>query len=333
LRKLLKVLGWLLVIVLMLATGALGYAYWKSNGLYHRRWTAHDASFPIPFPLSDDEIAALRTQHAPTAPAGGNALANVDLGAIATQRAAANGKRLVETRLGCTGCHGADFGGRAVIDSAIVARWVAPNLTTGNGSVTKTFGPHEWDLAVRHGIKHDSESSTMPCEEFLNLSDHELSDVIAYIRSLPPVDRDLGPTQIRPVFALVGAFDPKAFPAMSIDHQRPHAAEPPRAAVTPQFGEHLSQVCRGCHGENLSGGKMAADPNMPEVANLTSHETGLKDWTEADFLRALREGKRKDGTAIADAMPWRALGKMSDDELKAIYAYLRTVPAVPKGVR
>ena len=51
------------------------------------------------------------------------------------------------------------------------------------------------------------------------------------------------------------------------------------------------------------------------------------------LLRALREGKRKDGTAIDPAMPWKAYGQMGDAELKAMYAYLRTVPPLPKGNR
>ncbi len=59
----------------------------------------------------------------------------------------------------------------------------------------------------------------------------------------------------------------------------------------------------------------------------------LPDFTLADFIRALRDGKRPDGTAIKEAMPWKAYGQMSDAELKAIYAYLRTVPPVPKGDR
>jgi mono/diheme cytochrome c family protein len=322
LKKVVKVLGWVLGVVVALAGVTLGYAFWKANTNFHRQWTAHTATFPIPFPLSATEISALKSERP-----------DLDPRTVAAERAAANGRRLVDTRLGCTNCHNPDFGGKAVIDSIVVARWVAPNLTLGNGSVTKTFGPRDWDLAIRHGIKHTGETSSMPCQEFLNLSDHELSDVVSYIRSLPPVDRDLGPTRIGPVFAFIGAFDSGAFAANSIDHNRSHPAEPPQSAVTAEFGEHLSQVCRGCHGANLSGGKIAADPNMPEVANLTPHETGLKDWTETDFLRALHEGKRKNGTVIADAMPWRALGKMSDEELKAIYAYLRTVPPLPKGNR
>jgi hypothetical protein len=85
------------------------------------------------------------------------------------------------------------------------------------------------------------------------------------------------------------------------------------------------------HGPQLSGGKLAGDPDMPIVANLTPHETGLKSWSEGDFIRALREGKRKDGTAISKMMPWQSYGQMTDTELKAVWAYLRTVPAVEKG--
>ena len=73
---------------------------------------------------------------------------------------------------------------------------------------------------------------------------------------------------------------------------------------------------------------------MPIVANLTPHETGLKDWTEADFIRALREGKRKDGTRdLRSTCRGKPTARWATTELKAIYAYLRTVPPKPKGNR
>ena len=328
LKTLLKVVAWVVAVVVVLAGGVLTYAWFKANANYHRQWTAHDASFPIPFPLSDSDLASLGSERATSDP-----FAGVNLETLALQRAIANGKRLVDSRLGCTGCHGADFGGKTIVDSVIVARWVAPNLTSGQGSVTSTYRAQDWDRAVRHGIRHNGESSSMPAQEFVNLSDHELSDVVAYIKSLPPVDRDLGPTRLRPVFILVGAFVKDTFLATSINHQRAHAIEPPAATVSVEYGQHLVQVCRGCHGPTLAGGKITGDPNMPEVANLTPHESGLKNWTEADFMRALREGVRKDGTAIAAAMPWRTFGQMRDAEIQAIYAYLRTVPPLPKGAR
>jgi cytochrome c553 len=133
------------------------------------------------------------------------------------------------------------------------------------------------------------------------------------------------------VFAYVIATDPKVFVAATIDHGKPHAVEPPAAAPNAEFGQHIVQVCRGCHGQQLSGGTLAGDPEMPVVANITPHETGLKSWSEADFIRALREGKRKDGTAISKMMPWQGYGQMTDTELKAVWAYLQTVPPREKG--
>jgi mono/diheme cytochrome c family protein len=141
----------------------------------------------------------------------------------------------------------------------------------------------------------------------------------------------MGAVRLGPVFAYLTATDPKLLAAFNVNHAAPHAVEPPAEAPSVELGQHIAQVCKGCHGPGLSGGKLQGDPNMPVVANLTSHETGLKGWTEADFIHALREGKRKDGTPISEMMPWKAFGQMSDTELKALWAYIETVPAREKG--
>jgi mono/diheme cytochrome c family protein len=322
-KKLAKIVGWGLCGLIVIALGAFGVARVIAGRKYNQQWTTHEVSFPIPFPLSAAELETLKMQ----------GQAGVDLQAAARTRAIARGEHLVKTRVGCDGCHGADFGGRAIIDQTLVGYWAAPNLTTGNGSVTSGFSAADWDRAVRHGVRHTGRSSSMPTTEFVNLSDHELSDIVAYIRSRPPVDRVIQPIRIGPVFSFVVAFGSEALPAFRTDHQKPHPAEPPVEAASVELGSHIAQVCRGCHGNTLSGGKVAGDPNMPIVANITPHETGLKDWTEADFFRALREGKRKDGTDIKPQMPWNVYGQMSDVELKAVWAYLRTVPPIPKGNR
>jgi hypothetical protein len=122
-------------------------------------------------------------------------------------------------------------------------------------------------------------TSSMPSIDFMNLSYHELSDIVAYIRSLPPVDRDLGPVKLGPVVTLLLTFDSTALSAFGSDHAKAHAVEPPVPAPTAEFGEHLVQVCRGCHGAGLSGGKIQGDPNMPIVANITLHETGRSPST------------------------------------------------------
>lgn len=332
-KKFLRILGWTLAVVLGVA--ALGYALaaWVANSRYNRQWTAHEVTFPVPFPLTDAELATLREERVASGATSGDPLAGVDLQALALERAVARGQQLIDTRLGCSGCHGRDLSGNVLIDDPMVGHWVAPNLTTGKGGAAATFTPSDWDLAVRHGLRRGGRSSTMPSIDFMNLSDRELSDIVAHVRSRPPVDVDRGRTHLGPILNVMMALGKLDWLELKVDHMAAHAVEPPDAVVGAEFGAHLAQACRGCHGATLSGGKVPGDPQMPIVANLTPHETGLKSWTEADFVRALREGKRPDGSAISEYMPWQAYAKLSDTQIKAIWAYLRTLPPTPKGNR
>ena len=330
-RRVLRVAGWIVAALVALAIGVTGVARIIAGRKYNTQWTTHDGSFPIPFPLTPTELEALRAERVAAGAPPNDPLAGVDLKRAALTRAIARGEHLVKTRVACNGCHGGDFGGKVLINQMLIGYWAAPNLTGGAGGVTRGFSSGDWDRAVRHGVRHTGQSSSMPSQEFLNLSDHELSDIVAYIQSVPPVDRTIRPVGIGPVFSFLVGFGASALPAFSIDHQKPHRVEPPVEAASVEMGNHIAQVCRGCHGEHLSGGKVAGDPNMPIVGNLTPHETGLRGWTEADFLRALREGKRKDGTDILPQMPWKVYGQMKDVELKALWAYLQTIPPLPKG--
>jgi cytochrome c553 len=64
-------------------------------------------------------------------------------------------------------------------------------------------------------------------------------------------------------------------------------------------------------------------------ANLTPDSTGLGKWDEATFMMALKNGKHiGNGRPIMPPMPWQAIGKLQDDDLKAIFAYLKSIPAV-----
>lgn len=330
-RRLVKIVGWTLGVLLVLALATTGVARVIAGRRYSHHWTTHDVSFPIPFPLSAAELETLRAERVAAGASAADPMAGVDLHAAALARAIARGEHLVKTRVGCDGCHGSDLGGKVIIDQAFVGYWAAPNLTSGAGSMTRDFSATDWDRAVRHGVRHTGQSSSMPSTEFLNLSNHELSDIVAYVLSRPPVDRTMKPIGIGPVFSFVVAFGADSLPAFGIDHQKAHPIEPPVEAASVELGGHIAQVCRGCHGGHLSGGNIAGDPNMPVVANLTPHDTGIKGWTEADFFRALREGKRKDGTDILPQMPWKAYGQMKDVEIKALWAYLQTVPPMAKG--
>ncbi len=70
------------------------------------------------------------------------------------------------------------------------------------------------------------------------------------------------------------------------------------------------------------------------TANLTpDRETGLGAWTEQNFLDTMRTGRHMGrGRPILPPMPWEMIGKLSDQDLKAIFAYLRTLPAVKNRV-
>jgi cytochrome c553 len=175
----------------------------------------------------------------------------------------------------------------------------------------------------------------MPSQEFNGLSDADLGRLIAYIKSLPPVDHELPLDKLGPLGrVLLVANAIPVLPAELIDHMatRPAVVEP---GVSVEYGSYLAQTCAGCHGATLSGGPTpGVSEEAPYPANLTPDEaTGLGSWTEADFIRALREGKRPDGSSLSPKMPWMVFGQMTDTELKALWLYLQSVPSKPYGNR
>jgi hypothetical protein len=75
-------------------------------------------------------------------------------------------------------------------------------------------------------------------------------------------------------------------------------------------------------------------PQAPPAANLTPHASGLAGWSEADFLASMRTGRRPDGSEIDGRfMPWRAVGQASDQELQALWKFLRSLPSVERDSR
>ena len=101
-------------------------------------------------------------------------------------------------------------------------------------------------------------------------------------------------------------------------------------AATVEYGASIGVLFSGCHGTDLAG---FSDPGTGVAPNLTPHETGLAAWTHYDMERALRTGTRPDGTALSDAMPWRSLSRLTDTELAALWAYLRSLDPLPSAVQ
>jgi len=118
-----------------------------------------------------------------------------------------------------------------------------------------------------------------------------------------------------------------------IDHRLQPAA-PVATGVTVEHGAYVANMCVGCHGPGLSGGRVASGPpDWPPAANLTPGQgsvMGLYDRPEK-FVAMMRTGKRPDGSAVDKAMPFETLKSLNDVDLQAIYAFLKTLPARPAG--
>jgi mono/diheme cytochrome c family protein len=249
--------------------------------------------------------------------------------------AVAQGRHLSRAISKCVECHGDDLGGQVVFDGMPMARVVAPNLTTGRGGIAGNRTDDDYLRAIRHGIGVGGRALVlMPSRNYWHMGDADVGALIAYLRTLPAVDRELPATAfglVGRVLLLKGDLNPM-FEAKNMDHTARRPA-PPAADTTADYGRYLAEIggCTGCHGPTLSGGPIpGAPPETPPATNITPE--GIGTWTEQDFFRALREGMRPNGTPIdSTTMPIRLTREMTDLETKAIYMYLRTVPPKPSG--
>jgi mono/diheme cytochrome c family protein len=353
--KALKIIGGGVGVLALAAGGTFLWARSAADAALHQPVEAHRVDFPIPFPLSDDEVAALRAD-ASTPPADAavasaddavpadpaaevappaDPLAGVDLAALATARAVARGKHLVESRFVCIECHGADFGGGKMMDDPAMGTVMGPNLTTGQGSRTADYTAADWDRAVRHGIRHDGTASVMPADDFARMSDRELSDVVSYIRSMPPVDKEMPAVAPGPVLTMLlatGKLKPVAVdPEVIPDHQAAHPVEPPPVAPDAAYGQTIANVCTGCHGAGLAGGPiLRGPPSWPPAANITPAGP-IGQWTFDDFSKFLETGTRPDGSLVKEPMTLavKYTKNLTETERQALWTYLQTVPSAP----
>lgn len=255
--------------------------------------------------------------------------------AVPTDEAARiEGRRLYISR-GCADCHDQDLGGKMVLDDFMAGTIAGPNLTTGAGGIGERS---DLDLvrAIRHGVAPDGRGLIfMPAHEYNPFADAEIGAIIAAMRAAAPVDRASTPVRVGPLMRLLFLLGQvPVLPAELVPHAAPRPPAP-EVAQTAAYGAYLANLCIGCHGPGLSGGAIpGVPPDWPAASNLTSDaSTGLGGWGEADFIRAMREGTRRDGTAIDPVMPWRNFSKMTDLELRALWLHLSALPARPSGGR
>ena len=248
------------------------------------------------------------------------------IAALTDSTAVARGEHLFQT-ISCTLCHGEDGGGAIIQQSGMLGTIAGPNLTRGRGGSGAQRSDIDWVRAIRRGVRHDGTSLiVMPSEVFTHLAESDLGAILGYLRQLPHVEREVPASGFGPMGrALLAAGKLNILVAPKTPDYDAPATPPPSGTI--EYGRYLADVsgCHGCHGYGLSGGRVAGPPGLPPASNLTP--TGIGTWTESDFTRAMREGKRPDGTTLDPFMPWNVFRKMTEDDLHALWLYLQSVPA------
>ena len=245
------------------------------------------------------------------------------------------GKHLAESLGGCQACHGNDLGGKPGEAMGPIGVLPAPNLTRGKGGIGARYSDGQLARLIRSGIKADGRSVRfMPSQDFHWWPEPDLVAIVSYMRSVPNVDRIMPDGHVGvlgKVLDRMGKFTLDV--ARRIDHEAP-PPKVPAPAPTAAYGKYLAKLCQGCHGEGLSGGKIPGAPTeLPIPTNITPHQTGIKRYTEADFMKLLDTGIKPDGKKLDPFMPIEALTAMNEVEKKALWAYLSTLPPKPFGGR
>ena len=247
----------------------------------------------------------------------------VDPVPVSTDAAAIErGKHLADTR--CVFCHGEGLAGKKFIEDASFMLLDAPNLTRGAGGVGGAYAEDAgWVRALRHGVNPKGRALViMPAENFYFLSDGDVGDLVAYLKSLPPIDRAWPaprPSLLAKALLGAGILD-GSVPFLSMDHRAPRPAQPP-AGVNAENGEYIVRTfgCRNCHGPALSG-QLAPGGSGLVAPNLTPGGA-LKDWNEDLFLEMVRE-------QVSREMPWTAIHAMTEEEQRSLWRYLASLPAL-----
>ena len=272
-----------------------------------------------------------------------------DLHASRDPAVIARGRYLAYGAAHCVDCHGdparrgeAEAGREVPLSGGLAFHLpigtIRPaNITSDRETGIGALGDGQIARALRFGVGRDGRTLA-PFMPFANLSDKDLTAIISFLRSQAPVRNPVTTHALNPLGHLVAAF--------VLTPRGPTGPVPQRMAAgpTPEYGRYLVHSvanCVGCHtkidmrtgaftGPPLAGGATHPSFSKPGTSfvtpNLTPHpRTGrIASWPEDLFLARFRMGKGAEGSP----MPWPAFSRMSDDDLRAIYRYLKTVPAV-----
>ena len=228
--------------------------------------------------------------------------------------------------------HGKKGAGTIFVEAGM--QWlVAPNITPDRETGAGNWTDEQFARAIREGVGHDGRRlfPMMPYMNFRQMSDEDLASVVVYIRSIDPV-RNLVPKTMLPE-PIKGSLPP---------HEPiTDRVEGPDMSNPVERGKYLVTLgnCMSCHtpmnkqGQPLTqlafaGGLRFTGPwGEVSSANITPDASGISYYDEALFVKTLRTGQ-VGARKLNSIMPWGYFRNMTDEDLKAIFAYLRTVTPV-----
>jgi hypothetical protein len=271
----------------------------------------------------------------------------------------ARGKYIFELS-DCDGCHsGRDFsrfGGPVIVSQrgqgvefpkelGLPGRIASRNITMDRETGIGRWTDGEKIRAIREGISRDGKQlfPMMPYERFREMSDEDVYSLVAFLNTLPPVKHRVEPSRVDfPVSVLM----------KSVARPAGHVPDPNHADRL-RHGKYLVNLagCAECHTESekgkpkpgmlLAGGERFAFPGMAVVsANITPDlQSGIGRWSEKDFVDRFEDyreyaekGSPASGPDNFTVMPWLLFSRLPADDLRAIYAFLRTQKPVYHAV-
>lgn len=259
-----------------------------------------------------------------------------DVQVAGTPAQVARGEQLAQV---CVNCHtsngqlplsGTNFA--AKFDMPPLGTLYAPNLTPGGNIDDWTDG--ELMRAIREGVHKDGRSLlVMPAETFRNLSDEDVQAIVAYLRSQPATGGPIPTNRFNlfgALFLNLADFRTAQPPVGSVTAPSP--------GVTAEYGQYMVDIigCRSCHGDQLQGKVDSGQPGPPPGPNLTAI---LPQWTEEQFMTLFNTGQLPGGGTVPlltlpsgfsePRMPWNEVrAATTDDELRAMYTYLHSLPLI-----
>jgi len=254
----------------------------------------------------------------------------------------ARGKYLVTGLLSCETCHtpsdwaqhgapnipGKEFSGQELPLEGFPGLAVSPNITPDPETGAGNWTDDQIARAIREGIKHDGTTlfPLMPYLDYKVLSDEDLASVIVYVRSVPPLHIAQAKSKI-------------IFPVNYLVRAAPEPiTQPVPEPATDQLarGKYLVRLGCGCHNAvdklPYGGGELLGGPwGSVTSVNITPDASGINYYDEATFITALRTGyvgARK----LNSIMPFGEFKNLTDDDLKAMFAYVRTLAPIKHRV-